>query len=117
MGNDEGIPSDPGFWWKLVHLNPTLWRALIVATIALLGAVGIAVNGSIEDSLFLFITAVAAIVQGVWTRGSVTANQKVVVYKPDPVGEPHTLSAGPSVSYDEDAVVAASQATVDPASM
>jgi len=117
MGSVEGIPSDPGFWWKLVNLNPTLWRALIVATIALLGAAGIAVNGSIEDSLFLFITALAAIIQGVWTRGSVTANQKVVVYKPDPIGEPRNLQPGPSVSYEETRVNAAAQATVDPANM
>lgn len=114
---DEGIPEDAGFWWKLVNLNPALWRALIVATIALLGAVGIAVNGSIEDSLFLFITAVAAVVQGLWTRKGVTANQKVVVYKPDPIDNPTMVLPGPAVSTNSLAVTSAASVTIDPSLM
>lgn len=111
MGNVEGIPDNPGFWWKLVNLNPALWRALIVATIALLTGVGIAVNGSLEDSIFLFVTAAAAVAQGVWTKRAVTANQKVVVYKPDPVDSPHELAPGIAVSNNPEAVaIAASMA-------
>lgn len=107
MGNAEGIPENPGFWWKFVNLNPALWRALIVATFALLAGLGVAVNGSLEDSIFLFVTAAAAIIQGVWTKGSVTANQKVVVYKPDPVDAPHELAPGIAVSNNPEAVAIA----------
>jgi hypothetical protein len=37
-------------------------------------------------------------VQALWTRGSVTPNAKVVVYKPDPVNHPAELAPGEAVS-------------------
>lgn len=107
MGNGDGIPEDAGFLWKLVHLNPALWRALIVAIAGVLAYLGIGFAVGFQDSIFGLIVAIIAIVQGVWTKGSVTANQKVVVYKPDPVESPHALAAGPAVSYDRDAVYSA----------
>jgi hypothetical protein len=119
MGSADGIPEDAGFWWKLIHLNPALWRALIVAVAGILAYLGIGFAVGFQDSVFGLIVAVIAIVQGVWTKGAVTANKKVVVYKPDPVESPDVLAAGPAVSYDRNAVVNAASdksGVFDPAS-
>jgi hypothetical protein len=114
MGESENIPQNAGFWWKLVHLNPALWRGLIVAVAALLVSVGISIfTDSVQNGVYGVIIAVVGIVQALWTRGSVTANQKVVVYKPDPVESPNTLASGLSISYDEDALVRTAANTDD----
>lgn len=104
MGYSDDIPDDAGFWWKLVHLNPTLWRGLIIAVVSLLAAVGITVASGLQDATFAFIVAVVAVVQALWTKPAVTANKKVVVYKPDPVESPNVLASGEAMSQDVDAV-------------
>jgi hypothetical protein len=104
MGSSEDIPEDAGFWWKLVHLNPTLYRGLIIAIAGVLAYLGIGFAVGFQDSIFTLVISVVAIVQALWTKSAVTANQKVVVYKPDPVESPNVLASGQSISYDEAAV-------------
>lgn len=113
MGNSEDIPQDAGFWWKLVHLNPTLYRGLLIAIAGVLAYLGIGFTVGFQDSIFTLVISVVAIIQALWTKGSVTANQKVVVYKPDPVESPNVLASGLSISYDENALVRAAANTDD----
>jgi uncharacterized membrane protein YfcA len=82
------------FMWRLVHLEPALWRALVMAVVALAGSVGILISPDLPESLLGVLGAVLAIVQMMWTRGAVTPNAKVVVSAPDPIGDPATVTAG-----------------------
>lgn len=83
-----------GFWYRLVHLNPALFRGLVMATVLLFASVGIRVSPEVPDSVILFLGAVFAIVQALWTAPSVTSNEKVVVYVPDPVNKPGEVAPG-----------------------
>jgi len=86
------------FWWRLVHLEPALLRGVVVALVALLGAVGILVAPGIPDALLTVWGVTATLVQALWTRSGVTANARVVVEAPDPIGEPATVTAGAAVT-------------------
>jgi hypothetical protein len=86
-------PTDT-FWWKLVHLDPTLLRGLIMAAVLLLSSLGILVSPEVPNSLIGFIATVLAIVQALWTRPAVTANARVAVLVPDPVNAPEIVEAG-----------------------
>ena len=111
MGYSEDIPENAGFWWKLVHLNPALWKALIVAVAALLVSVGVTVfTEGIQNGVYGVIIAVVAIVQALWTRNSVTANKKVIAYKPDPVDRPNVVASGEAIVQDGAAVAAVAAA-------
>lgn len=99
------VPENPGFLWRLVHLNPALYRGFVVAAVMIAGAFGLAVTDNQANAIVLGLTAVAAIVQAIWTRRSVTANRKVVVMKPDPVDQPNRVIAGEAVSTDTVAVL------------
>lgn len=79
----ENNPEDT-FWWRLVNLNPALYRALIMAVVLVLSSFGILISDAIPDSLILLVTAVLAIAQGIWTRRDVTPNAKVIAYTNDP---------------------------------
>lgn len=83
-----------GFWYRLVHLNPALFRGLIMATVLLLVAVGVKISPDLPDILIGWVAAVLAIVQALWTVPSVTPNEKVVVYVPDPVKQPDEVASG-----------------------
>lgn len=83
-----------GFWYRLVHLDPALFRGLVMAVVALLASVGIAVTPALPDALIAVVAIVFAIVQALWTKPAVTPNEKVVVYVPDPVKKPDELAPG-----------------------
>jgi hypothetical protein len=85
-------------WWRIVHLEPALWRGVVVAAVALLSSVGVVVAPAVPDTLVLFIVAAAALVQAVWTRPAVTANARVVVRAPDPIDQPAKVEAGEAVT-------------------
>lgn len=104
MGNSDDIPENAGFWWKLVHLNPALYRGLLIAVAGVLAYLGIGFAVGFQDSIFALIVSAVAIVQALWTHPAVTANKKVVVYKPDPVESPNVLASGEAISYDRTAV-------------
>lgn len=96
----EGIPDNPSFWWKLIHLDPVLVRGFVMSTAALLGGLGLALNDVKMGAILGFVSALMLLGQALWTRRAVVPNAKVVVYKPDPVNEPNLLEAGPAVSTD-----------------
>jgi len=98
------------FWWKFVHLHPSILRGAVIAVASLAGALGFVVS---DQKLAAFLTAIAALlamVQALWTRGAVTPNAKVVVYKPDPVNHPAELAPGEAVSSN---IVAVANAAAD----
>ena len=97
-------PENPSFWWKLVHLNPALLRGLVIALFAVLAGVGLIVSDQMQNSIIAFIGALFALIQALWTHGAVTANAKVVAYKPDPVAKPSVVAAGDAISTDVVAV-------------
>lgn len=87
-----------GFWYRLVHLDPALFRGLVVAVVALLASIGILVSPDLADSLVGAVVALSAIVQALWTKPAVTPNDKVVVYVPDPVSQPGQVAPGNAVT-------------------
>lgn len=86
-------PQD-SIWWKLVHLDPALFRGLVIAVITVLGAFGILISPDLTDSLVGVLVAGMAVVQALWTRAGVTANARVAVVVPDPVNAPNTVAPG-----------------------
>lgn len=102
---DEVNPGSNSLWYRLVHLNPTLWRGLVVATVGLLLSIGVRISPDIPDNVILFIVALAAVLQGIWTRPAVTANAKVVTFLPDPVNEPAAISPGEAITTATDRAV------------
>lgn len=107
------VPENPGFLWRLVHLNPALYRGFVVAAVMIAGAFGLAVSDNLVNAIVLGLTAVAAIVQAIWTRSSVTANKKVVVMKPDPINRPRLVIAGQAVSTNTVGVLKAAARNPD----
>jgi len=103
----EDTPYNPSFMWKLIHLDPALFRGLVLSIVLLLGAFGLFISDHERDSIVGVIFALLPIMQSLWTRTGVTANHKVVVYKPDPVNAPTEVAAGPAVSTDGVAVLKA----------
>lgn len=115
MPNYETNDGSNSLWYRLVHLNPTLWRGLVVAVVALLLSVGVKVSPEIPDNVILFITALAAVLQALWTKPAVTANAKVVAFLPDPVNEPATVCPGEAVTTASDRAVIDAARTSGPA--
>lgn len=87
-----------GVWWRIVHLEPAMWRGVVMAVVALLTAAGVYVAPGVPDTLVIAIVAVTALIQAVWTRPAVTANARVVVVAPDPIAKPRTVEAGEAVT-------------------
>lgn len=101
-----------GFWYRLVHLDPALFRGLVVAVVALLASVGIAVTPALPDALIAVIAIVFAIVQALWTKSGVVPNEKVLAYVPDPVNAPDEIAAGSALTgANNDVIIEASRAT------
>jgi hypothetical protein len=94
LSNDP--PRSPSAWWKLTHLEPAVYRALIMAVFGILASLGIVVSDAIPDQVVVLVLALLPLIQGVWTRAGVTANDKVVLYSNDPTNGLQ-LVAGPAV--------------------
>jgi len=82
------------FWWRLVHLEPTVLRGVLTGLLGLAGALGILIAPGLPDTILGFWVPLMAVVQLLWTRPAVTANARVVVEAPDPVGAPGTVAPG-----------------------
>ena len=91
-----GDPKD-SVMWRLVNLQPAVWRGLVVAVIAIAGTFGFDAATDLPDNVMLVIIGLIPIIQAVWTKGAVTPNAKVAVVVPDPVGEPNVVAAGKAV--------------------
>lgn len=89
-------------WWRILHLEPAMWRGVVVAVLALLASFGVYVRPELPDALVLAIVAVSALLQAVWTKPAVTANARVVVWAPDPVGQPTNVQPGEAVTHASD---------------
>lgn len=76
--------TSPGFWYKLVHMEPALLRGLIMAVFAFLASVGIVASDTLPDALIGVTLALLALIQALWTRGVVVAEDKVVAYVEKP---------------------------------
>jgi hypothetical protein len=100
------------FWWRLLHLDPVLFRTVAVTLVALLASLGILVTPAISDNLVAVVMAVSALAGALWARDGVTPNDKVVVYKPDPVGQPSALLPGAATAEasSDNAIVTAARA-------
>lgn len=83
--------------WRLVNLQPSVWRGVVTAVFVTLAAVGIKVAPEIPDVAFLIVLALLPIAQGLWTKSAVTPNAKVAVSVPDPINAPDEVSAGQAV--------------------
>jgi hypothetical protein len=82
------------WWWRLVHLEPTLLRGVLTGIIGLAGALGILIAPGLPDQILGLWVPLAALVQAMVTRPAVTANARVVVAMPDPVNQPGTVVPG-----------------------
>lgn len=102
-----------GFWWRLVNLNPALFRAVVISVFALLASLGIVVNDALPDQLVGVVVAVLALVQGLWTKAAVTPNEKVLAYVPDPVDKPQEVAAGAATTTAPDTVILDAVANTD----
>lgn len=96
-------PQDT-FWWRLTHLEPAVYKSLVVAVVGLLAALGVAIAPGVPNEVIGLVIAAMAVVQGLWTRQGVTPNSKVVVYLPDP-SEPHAVEAGEAVTTADDSTI------------
>lgn len=85
-------------WWRLINLDPAIYRGLIVAVVALLASFGVILVPAIPDQLIAVIAAVSAAVQAIWTkRGTVPAATAAVVV-PEPIRAPDVVVAGPAAT-------------------
>lgn len=78
------MPNKNSFWWRLVNLEPVLWKTLILTIFAILGNVGILVSDDLANNLVVAWTSLMSLIQLLWVRGGVTPNAKVAVTVPDP---------------------------------
>ncbi len=95
--SEYGSQPKDSVLWKLVNLEPAVWRGIVVAVLAVLAAVGIKVAPGVPDLAFLVVLAVLPVFQGLWTKSAVTPNAKVAVVVPDPVEAPSIVRAGEAV--------------------
>jgi hypothetical protein len=107
----EEIPEGAGFWWKLIHLDPAVYRGVVTSVLAIFTSFGFAVSDQKSIAIVSLVAAIAFLVQAFWTRGAVTPNKKVLAYKPDPINRPSKIVPGEAVSSDIIAVANAAAVT------
>lgn len=96
-------PQDT-FWWRLVHLDPAIYRGIIMAVVGLLASLGILVSDAIPNAMIIVIGTLVVAVQALWTRTGVTPNAKVVVYVDDP-NRPKNVLPGEAVTTASDKAI------------
>lgn len=79
---------------RLMKLEPTVWRSLLVGLVGLLLDLGIVLAPGLPDSILGVLLPVQAIVQAILIRPAVTANARVAVYMPDPEDRPTLVKSG-----------------------
>lgn len=88
------------FWWKVIHLNPVLFRAAVVAVFVLVGTLGFHFGAAeaVADAATTVLVTVGALVAALWARNGVAPMAKVVAYQPDPVDAPNLVVPGPATA-------------------
>lgn len=97
MSDTQEVTVQDNALQRLLKLNPAIVRGLLV-TLALVIAQVVGHTVISDDTISQIIngfSAIGSLIGAVWTRGAVTPNAKVVVYKPDPVNS-DTVAAGPA---------------------
>lgn len=98
---------EESFWWRITHLEPAIFKGLILSLVGILAAFGVHVSDAVPDGLIGFIIAGLAFAQALWTRRSVTPNAKVVAYVDN---DGTTLRAGEATtSADAGTILAAAR--------
>lgn len=92
------------FWWRLTHLEPAIYKGIIVGLVGLLAAFGVVISPELPDQLLFFITAAMTLVQALWTKASVTPNAKVLAYLADPA-KPKVITSGEAMTTATDAAI------------
>jgi len=99
----------------LSELEPAAFRSGVVTVVSALAAVGVRVAPGVPETVVTVVTAivtVSALVSGWWTRRAVTANSRVVVMAPDPIGRPRTVEPGEATTRASDhAILDAARST------
>lgn len=95
------MPENDSFWWRITHLEPAIFKGLILSLVGILTAFGVHVSDAIPDSLIGFIVVALAFAQAMWTRKSVTPNAKVVSY----VDNHGNLTPGEATTLAGDAAI------------
>lgn len=90
----QKTPDEKSWYWKLAHLNPARWIALVVAITFVCGSFGLVVSGEQREGIIGLILALVPIIQGLWTESKTTADSKVVVVAPDPIAQPTLVEPG-----------------------
>lgn len=97
--------SKDTLWWRLIHLEPALVRGVLTGAVGLAGALGILGLDWLPDKILGLWVPLVALVQVLITRPAVTANARVVVAAPDPIGSPTTVVAGEAVTKASPAAI------------
>lgn len=84
----------PGWLQRLMRLEPTVWRSLLVGLLGLLLDLGVVLSPTLPDTILAVIIPLQAIVQAIFIRPAVTANARVAVYMPDPEERPTVVRSG-----------------------
>ena len=105
-------PQDT-FWWRLTHLEPAVYKGLVVAIVGLLAALGVAVAPAVPDGVIGVIIAAMALAQSVWTRRGVTPNAKVVAYLPDPNNSSNIMAGEAVTTASDNRILSAAKSAGD----
>lgn len=103
---NEGSNASPGMLYRFTHLEPSVYRGVVVAIFGVLASMGVVVSDSIPDQLVVLVLAILPLIQAVWTKASVVPKDKVVAYIEDPYARTgrHSIKAGeatPAASVSE----------------
>jgi hypothetical protein len=92
--------ASPSFLYRFTHLEPAVYRGIIVAVFGVLASLGVVVSDSIPDQVVVLVLAILPMIQAAWTRASSVPTDKVIAYVEDPYAGKH-LKAGPAVPPPE----------------
>ena len=88
--------ASPNMLYRFTHLQPSVYRGIVVAIFGVLSSLGIVVSDDIPDQIIVLVLAILPLIQALWTKGAVTPNDKVVSYVEDPYEGRHSIEAGPA---------------------
>lgn len=89
------LNARPSFLYKLTHLEPAVYRGIIIAVFGVAASLGVVVSDTIPDQVIVLVLALLPLIQGFWTRTAVVAEDKVVAYVENPLAGTQ-LKAGPA---------------------
>lgn len=90
--------ASPSMLYRFTHLEPSVYRGIIVAIFGVLASFGVVVSDSIPDQVIVLVLAILPLIQAAWSRAGVVPKDKVVAYIEDPYTSTgrHSVKAGPA---------------------